>query len=60
MLADYTIWTAASDLKARQYFFRTYENSQLRSVDLTRMNLDAADIVKFSMKGGEQIKSLTP
>ena len=60
ILADYTIWTAASDLKAKQYYFRTYENSQIRSVDLMKMNLDAKDIVKISMKGGEVIKSLTP
>jgi len=38
--ADYTIWTAASDLKAKQYYFRTYENSQIRMVDLMKMNLD--------------------
>jgi hypothetical protein len=29
-------------------------------VDLTRMNLDGADIVTMSMKGGEDIQSLTP
>ena len=40
ILADYTIWTAASDLKAKQYYFRTYENSQIRMVDLMKMNLD--------------------
>jgi choloylglycine hydrolase len=34
LLADYTLWTAASDLKAKRYYFRTYENSQIRSVDL--------------------------
>ena len=27
VLADYTIWTAASDLKVKRYYFRTYENS---------------------------------
>jgi choloylglycine hydrolase len=26
--ADYTLWTGASDLKAKHYYFRTYENSQ--------------------------------
>ena len=60
ILADYTQWTAASDLKAKEYYFRTYENSQIRMVDLTKMNLDAKDIVTISMKGGEVIKSLTP
>ncbi len=60
ILADYTIWTAASDLKAKQYFFRTYENSQIRMVDLMKMNLDAKDIVTISIKGDEVIKPLTP
>ena len=58
VLADYTIWTAASDLKARKYYFRTYENSQIRSVDLMMMNLDAKDVVLISMKGNEVVKSL--
>ena len=58
ILADYTIWTAASDLKAKQYYFRTYENSQIGMVDLMKMNLDGKDMVKISMKGGESIKSL--
>jgi penicillin V acylase-like amidase (Ntn superfamily) len=33
VLADYTVWIAASDLKAKRYYFRTYENSQIRMVD---------------------------
>ena len=60
ILADYTIWTSANDLKAKQFYFRTYQNSQIRMVDLTKMNLDAKDISKVSMQGDEVIKSLTP
>jgi choloylglycine hydrolase len=60
ILADYTIWTAASDLKAKQYYFRTYENSQIRMVDLMKMNLDAKDIVTISIKGDEVLKPLNP
>src|SRR5947199_258080 len=60
ILADYTIWTAASDLKAKRYYFRTYENSQIRMVDLMKMKIDGKDTVKISMKGAESIKSLTP
>jgi choloylglycine hydrolase len=58
--ADYTIWTDATDLKAKRFYFRTYENSRIRMVDLTRMKLDGTDIVTISMKGGEDIQSLTP
>ncbi|HUO05524.1 MAG TPA: choloylglycine hydrolase family protein, partial [Candidatus Binataceae bacterium] len=31
IIADYTLWTAASNLKERKYYFRTYQNSQIRS-----------------------------
>lgn len=60
IVADYTSWTSASDLKARCYYFRTYDNSQIRMADLMKMDLDAKDIVKFSMKGKEVIKPLNP
>jgi choloylglycine hydrolase len=60
IVAEYTQWTSACDLKAKRFFFHTYENSQIRSVDLMKTDLGAKDIVTFSMKGGEVIKSLTP
>ena len=60
IVSDRTIWTSASDLKARRFYFRTYENSQIRSVDLMKMPLAAKDIARISMKGPEVIKSLNP
>ncbi|TAJ39710.1 MAG: choloylglycine hydrolase family protein [Reyranella sp.] len=60
VVADYTLWTSANDLKARRFYIRTRANSQIRSVDLMKMNLDAKDIVKFSIKGQEVIKPLVP
>jgi choloylglycine hydrolase len=54
------LWTAASDLKAKRYYFRTYENSQIRMLDLMKMNHDAKDMVTISMKGGEVIKPVIP
>lgn len=56
--ADYTQWTSANDLKTKQFYFRTFENSQIRTVELMKMNLDAKDIATISMKGNEVIKSL--
>ena len=58
--ADYTLWTAASNLKTKQYYFRTYDNSQIRMVDLTKMNLDGKDITTISMKGAEVIRPVNP
>jgi choloylglycine hydrolase len=60
IIADYTIWTSASDLKARRYYFRTYQDSQIRSIDLMKMPIDVKDIAKISMKGDEVIRSMNP
>ena len=60
VVADYTTWTSANDLKAKRFYFRTYDNSQIRMVDLMKMNLDAKEIATISMKGRELIKQLTP
>lgn len=60
IIAEYTIWTSAADLKAKRFFFRTYENSQIRSVELMKMNLNAKVITTISMKGDEVIKDITP
>jgi choloylglycine hydrolase len=58
--ADYTLWTSANDLKRKRFYFRTYENSQIRMLELTKMNLEAKDITTISMKGDEVIKPLNP
>jgi choloylglycine hydrolase len=60
IVADYTLWTSVNDLKARRFFFRTYENSQIRSVDLMKLELDGKKLVRIPMKGAESIKSLNP
>jgi len=60
IVADYTTWTSANDLKAKRFYFRTYDNSQIRMVDLTRMNLDAKEIATISMKGREVVRELAP
>jgi choloylglycine hydrolase len=51
---------ALAKAQFKRYYFRTYENSQIRMVDLTKMNLDAKDIITISMRGGEVIKPLNP
>lgn len=58
IIADYTLWTAAADTRTKRYYFRTYQNSQIRMVDLTKANLDAPGIVTISMQGDEVIKPL--
>lgn len=60
IVADYTLWTSANDLKAKRFYFRTYEDSRIRMVDLTKMSLDAKDIVIFPMRGEETVQRLNP
>lgn len=60
VVCETTQWTCACDLKARTFYFRTYDNSQLRSVELTQMDLNAPTIQTISMAGNEVIQSLTP
>ena len=59
-MAGWYFWTSASDLKAKQFYFRTYESSQIRMVDLMKMKIDGKDVVKLSTKGEEVIQPLTP
>ena len=56
--ADYTQWTAASDLVAKCYYFKTYENNRIRMIPLMKMELDAEEIRTISMKGREEVEVL--
>ena len=56
IIADFTTWTSASDLKAKKFYFRTYDDSQIRVVDLNKMDLDSKKIVTIPMNSKEVIK----
>ena len=43
-VADYTQWTSAADLKNLRYYFRTFDNSRIRMVDMKAMDLNAKEI----------------
>lgn len=58
-VADYTLWTSAADLTNLRHYFRTYENSQIRMVDLKQVDFDAKDIKTISMRGEEVIPDLS-
>jgi choloylglycine hydrolase len=59
VVADHTIWTSAIDLNAKRFYFRSYENSEIRMVDLMKQKLDGKNIVSWSMKGDETVKELS-
>ena len=58
-VADYTQWTSAADLKNVRYYFRAYENSRIRMIDLKAVDFDAKEIRTISIKGEEQIEDVT-
>jgi choloylglycine hydrolase len=58
-VADYTLWTSAADLKNLRYYFRTYENSRIRMIDLKAVDFDAKEVRTISIQGKEQIEDVT-
>ena len=57
---EITEWTTASDLKNKRYYFNTHGNRATRVVDLSRMNLDAKEIVTIPMSQQRDVQDLTP
>jgi len=58
-VSDFTQWTSAADLKNLRYYFRTFDNSRIRMIDLKAVDLDAKEIRTISIKGEEQIEDVT-
>ena len=58
-VADYTLWTISADLKNLRYYFRTFENSRIRMVDLKSIDFGARQMKTISMRGPEQIEDVT-
>lgn len=59
IVADYTLWTTAADLQNVRYYFRTFQNSRIRMLDLKALDFNAKDIKTISIQGDEQIEDLT-
>lgn len=58
-ISDYTLWTSVSDLTNRCYYFRTFDNSRIREVDLKQLDFGAAAVKTISMAGPEAIDDLS-
>jgi choloylglycine hydrolase len=58
-VADYTLWTSAADLKNLRYYFRTYDNSKIRMIDLKSADLDAKEIKTLFIQSKEEIADVT-
>lgn len=51
---DYTQMTAASDPQTLKYYFRTYNNPEIKFIDLKKFDLNAKEIKKASVAGTPQ------
>lgn len=58
-LSDYTMWTSVSDLTNPCYYFRTFDNSRIRKVDLKQLDFNAGAVKTISMAGPEVIEDLS-
>lgn len=58
-VADYTLWTSASDLKDLRYYFRTFDDSRIRMIDLKTVDLDAQGVKTISIGGGERFEDVS-
>jgi choloylglycine hydrolase len=55
---EYTQWTSASDLKNRKFYFHTYDNRRVRSVELMKFDLDAKRPVRIFLDDEAAIENL--
>lgn len=60
VIAEYTLWTGASDLKTKTYYVRTFQDSQIRSISLMDMAIDGPDVVSIPLDSTETFKPLVP
>jgi len=59
-VADYTLWTSAADLTNGRYYFRTFDNSRIRMLELQATDADAQGITTIAIAGEEDIENVTP
>ncbi len=58
-VADYTLWTSASDLTTLRYYFRTFEDSRIRVIELKSLDLDARGIKTIPIGSQERFEDVT-
>ena len=58
-VADYTQWTSTADLKNVRYYFRTFDNSRIRMIDLKAVDFGGKKILTISTQGPEQIEDVS-
>lgn len=56
---NYTQWTNVSDLKNLKLYFKTYDNQDVRMVDMKKINLDSKEVKIFKMDNPPAYKDIT-
>lgn len=56
---EYTLWSSVTDLARCRYYFRTYDNSRIRMVDLMELDPEGENILCFKMDSSEEILDMT-
>ena len=56
---DYTLRTSAADLNNLRYYYRTFDTSRIRMVDIKAADLDAKAVKTVPMKGEEEIEDVS-
>jgi choloylglycine hydrolase len=51
---EYTQWTSAYDLKGKKMYFKTYENPQIKMLDLNKMDPKSQKVERFPMDAGKE------
>lgn len=54
-----TLWTSASDLSGKRYYFHTAANREIMEINLGELNLDGKDRQSISLNQPEQINNLS-
>jgi choloylglycine hydrolase len=55
-----TEWIAVTDMKSLRYYIKTYDNMDIRVIDLRRADLDAKQIKFISLDQPQTVQDLTP
>lgn len=55
---EITEWTTMSDLKGLTFYIWTFDNRAVRTIDLDELDLDAADIVTYSLDQPQEFVDL--
>jgi choloylglycine hydrolase len=56
---EITQWTTIADLRGRQYYFKTYDDPQLRRIDLTTLDLDGTAVLYAPLEAGPAIPGVS-